>query len=1255
MNAPTQTWQSFKQQAERARQTGKHPEAISFYSQALETHDLPWEALSAMLMARGDSQQMLGNSAGMDADLTHLSELARDKGDSKTLAEALAYQANELSFIGELERAASLGEMSLWVAQSAGLTKQAVLALCSLSQTQAVLFQFAEAQDNLKTALEIADPQDTLQQLNLLSATSRIAVRSSDFIKAGEAARQGLQLARATGQRMFEGLFLNYLNNSSNDLSIKRKYMDESLEVFRSLGARLYENAFLNNSTTWLGQLGLYQRALESARQTIENGRSMGQEYDVLYGLQNLEAARFELGDIEGAQETTEEGFRLSTKLNDHLLINVTLVNQVQCKLALGDVPAAAKIIKDLLDRSQVFPRHFQANLYALQAITARQLGDTPSVRGATLKALGSIQPEDFGNSEALPDETAWWCYRALSPKSASGKISKEAWRALDIGRQAVLVPLESMSDAGLRRGYLHRVRFRRLLLKEWLRQAPSHGVGQPGLAEFTRQVQRPGRLDDIFQRLLTVGVRLNAQHDAAKLPEQIIEEISELTGGERIALVLLDENGNRRQIKTQLPRPAYQILSGRVEPEPDEAAFLVEIEPYLEEAALIGQSFLRQQNQNGLLTDERSILVSTLKNQGRLLGIIYTDITGCFGRFEREDLNLLGVLANQSAVAVENVTWSLTLEKRVADRTSELQAANQNLAQRNNELSIINEIQQGLASKLDLQAIIDLVGEKVLKIFNAVGGRIGLYDSKSQLLNNLYNSLNGIRENEGITTLGPSLTSRVIETRQPLLIGTFEEALAMGSQVLIFGTEDDNEPDTQSTMFVPLLSGGEVTGVMNVSRFEKYSYTEDDLRLLQTLAASLSVALENARLFDETQRLFKAGQERVAELQIVNSIQQGLAAELDFQAIVDLVGDKLRQVFQTRDIAIRWLDEKDNLVHFLYEYEHGVRLVIPSTPPNPDGLFAKLIRTRQTQVWNTTAEGDVISSIMVPGTDSSKSGVALPIISSDRVLGSIQLENFEREHAFGESELRLLTTIAGSLGSALENARLFDETQRLLKETEQRAAELAVINRVQEGLASKLDMRAIYDLVGDKLCEVFDSQDLGIRLLNPVTGLVEYPYIRDHGQRLSMAPMPFMGVSKLEVVPTIAIRVGQRIVHEVLLLPPVRQAAGVAVSQRGKDFKVQPVGRGAQTLGHVENLGAGRQHAGRGAVDEDLQHTAGRGLRRERNDVRSQDEARCQSLVWHIEPVGEQAVPQGCDGSAQGNLLAVGPAHDPGDGAGRN
>ena len=94
--------------------------------------------------------------------------------------------------------------------------------------------------------------------------------------------------------------------------------------------------------------------------------------------------------------------------------------------------------------------------------------------------------------------------------------------------------------------------------------------------------------------------------------------------------------------------------------------------------------------------------------------------------------------------------------------------------------------------------------------------------------------------------------------------------------------------------------------------------------------------------------------------------------------------------------------------------------------------------------------------------------------------MGSInRCKHYESENAFSESDVRLLQTLASSMGVALENARLFDETQRLLKETEQRAAELAIINSVQEGLASKLDMQAIFDLVGDKIQSMFNAQSV--------------------------------------------------------------------------------------------------------------------------------------------------------------------------------
>src|SRR5208283_3136282 len=185
------------------------------------------------------------------------------------------------------------------------------------------------------------------------------------------------------------------------------------------------------------------------------------------------------------------------------------------------------------------------------------------------------------------------------------------------------------------------------------------------------------------------------------------------------------------------------------------------------------------------------------------------------------------------------------------------------------------------------------------------------------------------------------------------------------------------------------------------------------------------------------------------------------------------------------------------------YDYEHGVRLTVaPMTPP-PDGVFFKLVQTRQPLVTNSPEEQAALGVIAIPGTDTSLSSVRVPILGGDRVLGSIILESFERQKAFGEAEVRLLSTVAASMGVALENARLFDETQRLLKETEQRAAELAVINRIQEGMAAELNFQAIIDLVGDKLREVFKTGEIGIRWYDPKANLIHYLYEYEHGNRL--------------------------------------------------------------------------------------------------------------------------------------------------------
>ena len=247
---------------------------------------------------------------------------------------------------------------------------------------------------------------------------------------------------------------------------------------------------------------------------------------------------------------------------------------------------------------------------------------------------------------------------------------------------------------------------------------------------------------------------------------------------------------------------------------------------------------------------------------------------------------------------------------------------------------------------------------------------------------------------------------------------------------------------------------------------------------------------------------------QREAELAILDSVQQGLAARLEVQAIYDLVGDKIRAVFDAQVVMISTYDRETDTVEHRYAIERGERVYAPGHFP-PGGFRAHIVQTRQPILVNHDV-GDLAARLgqpTLPGTITPKSWLGVPMLVGGQVTGILSLQNVEQENAFEESDVRILQTLAASMSVALENARLFEETEHLLKETRQRAAELQTINRVQEGLAQKLDMASIYELVGARLQEIFPETDLNIGVYDPDTRLFSVPFLIENGRRLEFAP----------------------------------------------------------------------------------------------------------------------------------------------------
>ena len=340
--------------------------------------------------------------------------------------------------------------------------------------------------------------------------------------------------------------------------------------------------------------------------------------------------------------------------------------------------------------------------------------------------------------------------------------------------------------------------------------------------------------------------------------------------------------------------------------------------------------------------------------------------------------------------------------------------------------------------------------------------------------------------------------TAYVLRTREPLRAdaASFEELMAAGEVELVGEMGQD-------WLGVPLMSEGRTLGVMVVQ-----TYTPDkrlsrsDLEILTVVGGHIATALERTRLLSETRQ-------RSAELALVNDVQRGLAERLDMQAMYDLVGDRIQEIFDAQVVDIGILDPESGLIHFPYTIERGVRF--PDEPIEVIGLRRIALETREPVVINEDIEAASVAAgqPFVLAGEAPKSSVFVPLIVGDRGSGVISLQNLDREHAFSDADVRLLTTLAGSLSVALENARLFEEIR-------QRNSELALIDDVRRGLAERLEMQAMFNVMGDRIQEIFDAQVVDIGIMDADAERMSFPYTIERGVRIPHEPMEVMGFRKV-------------------------------------------------------------------------------------------------------------------------------------------
>ncbi|WP_169749139.1 response regulator [Flavihumibacter petaseus] len=348
-------------------------------------------------------------------------------------------------------------------------------------------------------------------------------------------------------------------------------------------------------------------------------------------------------------------------------------------------------------------------------------------------------------------------------------------------------------------------------------------------------------------------------------------------------------------------------------------------------------------------------------------------------------------------------------LEKIVSERTYQL-------SQRVEELAVINSVQEALVREMKVQNIYELVGDRLREVFSNQEVVIAQIDPQTSRESFAYAAENGKRIYPEPRKLDPERAS---------LFRQNQKVITNGSQGAASLSASSTPP--KSAFYIPLTTGENITHYIGlIDHNKENAFTEPDIRLVETLANSLSVALQNARLFAETTQ-------RASELSTVNHISKALVSQLSLDGLIKLVGDHLLELFKADIVYIALLDRKTQIISFPYQVGDNMAPLRLG-----EGLTSRIINSGEPLLINgdVTRAGDRLGIAPVGIPAASYLGVPIPV--GEEVIGVLSVQSTSQANRFTSDDQRLLTTIAASVGMAIRKAKLFDEVQSAKLEAEE-------------------------------------------------------------------------------------------------------------------------------------------------------------------------------------------------------------------------
>lgn len=535
------------------------------------------------------------------------------------------------------------------------------------------------------------------------------------------------------------------------------------------------------------------------------------------------------------------------------------------------------------------------------------------------------------------------------------------------------------------------------------------------------------------------IGAVISGSHDLEVMLPNILQRVNALFQVEGVSLMLLEHD--ELHFAVAIGPSAEDIKSFTLKPGQGIAWSVMETGQTIRVDNVEKDARHFSEIDDAIDFKTQSLLAVPVQIHGRMLGVIEA-INRLDGRsFSRADEVALEFIASSVAITIENARLFSESQRRIEQLGGLLEASR-------------------VVNTLDLSSILKIIVQRAGALLKAEQTVVYLADWEAGLIYAQASHHSNTMPHVPTPPFrfGQGTVGWVLTQRQPLIINNItqdERFFHISSQSKLLA----------NLISVPLLFKQEAIGVLEAAhKAGGLDFTEEDQALLFAFANQASVAIYNARLFDETNQ-------QLAEVSTLYTLADQMTKVIDPNNIIQSTLTILHHALDCSGCCVFLLKNSGDKAALTLKASSGWHEQEPTGPAMNylNQLVQSLLTSPHPIYIKDSQESGLAKEFPSPSTTSKhidkiidkvkdkkdhpkiqlRSVMIVPLIVKDQLLGALAIDD-EQPYAFSPSEGRLLTITAAQLSTAIENTRLYDNLEQRAQELEAALTEVQEVNRLK-------------------------------------------------------------------------------------------------------------------------------------------------------------------------------------------------------------